>query len=126
MASRVGNRYPIFGGMIFSCSVGESRVCFAHHEDGAIFGKGNANRAKLSGEQIILYCEKGHLTVHDALDLGMLERLCAIIDEWPDASPDVKESDGLFDLKDSQRRGDPYVRCFKRVVRNHLELDALV
>ena len=46
--------------------------------------------AELSGEQNAFYCEERYLTVPDALDLGTVERLCTIVDEWIAATSDVK------------------------------------
>ena len=79
----------------------------------------------LSGDQITFYREQGYLTVPDALDLGTVERLSAIVGQWTIEASGVSESDGFFDLEDSHQASDPRVRRFKRPVRNHPEFNAL-
>ncbi|MBT5498233.1 MAG: phytanoyl-CoA dioxygenase family protein [Alphaproteobacteria bacterium] len=81
--------------------------------------------AGLSGDQINFYREQGYLTVPDALALGTVERLSAIVEQWTIEASGVSESDGFFDLEDSHQASDPRVRRFKRPVRNHPEFNAL-
>jgi len=81
--------------------------------------------AGLSGDQINFYWEQGYLTVPDALALGTVERLSAIVGQWTIEASGVSESDGFFDLEDSHQASDPRVRRFKRPVRNHTEFNAL-
>lgn len=81
--------------------------------------------AGLSGDQINFYWEQGYLTVPDALALGTVERLSAIVGQWTIEASGVSESDGFFDLEDSHQASDPRVRRFKRPVRNHPEFNAL-
>ena len=79
----------------------------------------------LSGDQITFYREQGYLTVPDALDLGTVERLSAIVAQWTIEAQGVSESDEFFDLEDSHQASDPRVRRFKRPVRNHPEFNVL-
>ncbi|MGB0553810.1 MAG: phytanoyl-CoA dioxygenase family protein [Alphaproteobacteria bacterium] len=81
--------------------------------------------AGLSGDQINFYWEQGYLTIPDALALGTVERLSAIVGQWTIEASGVSESDGFFDLEDSHQASDPRVRRFKRPVRNHPEFNAL-
>jgi len=81
--------------------------------------------AGLSGDQINFYWGQGYLTVPDALALGTVERLSAIVGQWTIEASGVSESDGFFDLEDSHQASDPRVRRFKRPVRNHTEFNAL-
>ena len=58
----------------------------------------------LSGDQIIFYREQGYLTVPDALDLGTVERLSAIVAQWTIEASGVSESDGFLISKTATRR----------------------
>jgi phytanoyl-CoA hydroxylase len=111
--------------MVCSRSVVESWVRFAHHEDGAIFRKGNTYMAELSGEQIALYREQRYLIVPGALDQRTVKRLGIIVDGWTTAASDMLASDVFSDLEDSHWMSDSRVRRFKRPARNHPEFDAL-